>query len=75
MRDFENFCAFLQLIIPSLPGYGFSEPASVPGLGPAQVAQLFDTLMARLSHDKYYVQGGDWGSQIGSNIATMFPER
>ncbi|CAG9792547.1 unnamed protein product [Diatraea saccharalis] len=67
-RDFV-----LELIIPSLPGYGHSEGAVKPGMGPLEIAVIFRNLMQRLRFQKYYVQGGDWGSLIAANIATLFP--
>ncbi|VVC95789.1 unnamed protein product [Leptidea sinapis] len=63
-----------ELIIPSLPGYGFSDAPVRPGLGPAKIAVVFKNLMARLGFTKYYVQGGDWGSIVVAAMATMFPE-
>lgn len=69
----KNNIAF-EVIAPSLPGYGFSEGAYKQGLGPLKVAVIFRNLMMRLGFEKFYVQGGDWGSMIGANIATMFPE-
>ncbi|XP_031835128.1 juvenile hormone epoxide hydrolase 1 [Nomia melanderi] len=64
-----------ELIAPSLPGYGFSEGAVRPGMATAQMAVVFKNLMQRLGFDKFYVQGGDWGSLIASNIAALFPEK
>jgi len=49
-------------VIPSIPGYGFSEAAHRPGFGAIEAAQLFQTLMKRLKFNEYYTQGGDWGS-------------
>nr|CAD7571340.1 unnamed protein product [Timema californicum] len=63
-----------QVVVPSLPGYGFSEGASKPGLGTAQMAVVFKDLMARLGFDKFYLQGGDWGAIIGSNMATLYQD-
>jgi len=63
-----------EVIIPSLPGYGFSQGAAKPGLGTAQMAVIFKNLMKRLGFDKYYIQGGDWGSAIVSNMATLYPD-
>ncbi|XP_068624269.1 juvenile hormone epoxide hydrolase-like [Battus philenor] len=68
-RDFA-----VELIIPSLPGYGFSSAAVRPGLGPDKMAVVLRNLMNRLGFKKYYVQGGDWGALITSNIATFFPQ-
>ncbi|CAH0556944.1 unnamed protein product [Brassicogethes aeneus] len=64
-----------ELIIPSLPGYGFSEAAVKPGLGAAQMAQLFKNFMDRLGFQKYYIQGGDWGAIIVQHMAQLFPEK
>ncbi|RVE45004.1 hypothetical protein evm_010322 [Chilo suppressalis] len=68
-RDFV-----LELIIPSLPGYGHSEASVRPGLNPLSIAVIFRNLMQRLGFQKYYIQGGDWGSLITSNMATLFPK-
>ncbi|KAK7865184.1 hypothetical protein R5R35_012042 [Gryllus longicercus] len=63
-----------EVVAPSLPGFGFSEGAAKPGLGPAQMGVLFRALMERLGHKEFYVQGGDWGHVIGSAMATLFPK-
>ena len=68
----KNFV--FEVIAPSLPGYGFSQAAAKPGLGASKVAVVFKNLMKRLGYEKYYVQGGDWGSSIGSSMALFFPE-
>ncbi|XP_049881304.1 juvenile hormone epoxide hydrolase-like [Pectinophora gossypiella] len=68
----RNFA--LELIIPSLPGYGFSDAAVRPGLGAAEMAVVLRNLMHRLGYKQFYVQGGDWGSMIGSHMATLFPK-
>ncbi len=64
-----------EVIAPSLPGYGFSEAATLPGLNTLQMGLIMKKLMNRLRFDKFYVQGGDWGSVIGSNMATVYPDR
>lgn len=64
----------LTLVIPSLPGYGFSGPTSQPGWGPRRIADSFATVMDRLGYDRYGVQGGDWGSIIVCNLADLHPE-
>jgi len=53
-----------HLVIPSLPGFGFSEPPSKPGVGVERIAAMWDTLMMRLGYDRYVAQGGDWGSLV-----------
>ena len=63
-----------DLIIPSLPGFGFSgKPEGL--LGARTTARLFDTLMReRLGYDRYLVQGGDWGAAVGAWLALDFAE-
>lgn len=63
-----------EVIVPSLPGYGFSDAAVRPGLSLPYVADIFRILMKRLGHDKFYIQGGDWGAAIASAMVTLFPE-
>ncbi|GBP32297.1 Juvenile hormone epoxide hydrolase [Eumeta japonica] len=71
-RPGRNFV--FEVVVPSLPGYGFSDAAVRPGLATPQIAVIMRNLMRRLGHKKFYVQGGDWGSVIVSNMATLFPE-
>lgn len=55
-----------SVVIPSLPGYGFSSKPKT-AIGPRSIAQLFDRLMTDvLGYDNYIAQGGDWGSAISS---------
>ncbi|XP_023160354.1 juvenile hormone epoxide hydrolase 1 [Drosophila hydei] len=63
-----------NVIVPSLPGYGWSQGTSRPGLGPAQMAVMLRNLMLRLGYNKFFIQGGDWGSILGSHIATLYPQ-
>ncbi|XP_047109732.1 juvenile hormone epoxide hydrolase 1-like [Schistocerca piceifrons] len=72
-REGQDFV--FEVVAPSLPGYGFSQGAQKPGLGAAQVAVVMKDLMERLGFTKFYVQGGDWGSVIGTHMATLYPER
>jgi pimeloyl-ACP methyl ester carboxylesterase len=53
-----------HLVIPSLPGYGFSGKPSTAGWGPERIARSWTVLMKRLGHTKYVAQGGDWGALI-----------
>ncbi|XP_050419781.1 juvenile hormone epoxide hydrolase 1-like [Adelges cooleyi] len=71
----DGFDFVFQVIAPSLPGFGFSDPAVRPGMGPAQIGQIFVELMDRLGHKKFYVQGGDWGAVIVEAMAKLFPDR
>jgi len=52
-----------HLVLPSLPGYGFSAKPSAPGTGVERIAAMWDELMGRLGYDSYVAQGGDWGSR------------
>lgn len=70
----ENDFVF-EVIVPSLPGFGFSDGAVKPGLGYVQTAVIMKNLMLRLGHEKFYTQGGDWGSFIVTAMATMFPNQ
>ena len=53
-----------HLVIPSLPGYGFSGKPSTVGWGPERIARTWTELMRRLGYTKYVAQGGDWGALI-----------
>lgn len=63
-----------EVVAPSLVGYGWSEGAAKKDFGTAEMAVVFRNLMLRIGHKKFLIQGGDWGSAIGSNIATLFPQ-
>ena len=63
-----------HVVAPSLPGYGFSEPPRAPGWDIRRVAQAFVELMQRLGYTRYGAQGGDWGAQIATRLATLDPE-
>jgi pimeloyl-ACP methyl ester carboxylesterase len=64
-----------DVVVPSLPGYGFSGPTEVRGIGPARIAQLLHGLMTReLGYQRFGAQGGDWGSIITTSMARLFPE-
>ena len=57
-----------HLVVPSLPGYGFSGKPTETGWGVAKVAAVWDVLMTRLGYDRYVAQGGDWGSAVTSFV-------
>jgi pimeloyl-ACP methyl ester carboxylesterase len=63
-----------HLVVPSLPGYGFSEPTRSPGWDTRRSARAFMELMARLGYSRYGAQGGDWGAQIATRIGALDPE-
>ena len=62
-----------DVVIPSLPGYGFSGKPKAPGWGPDHIAQAWGQLMTRLGYSHYVAQGGDWGSAISSEMARQAP--
>jgi microsomal epoxide hydrolase len=64
-----------DLVIPSLPGYGFSGPTTERGWHPRRIAAAFNELMRRLGLPRYGVQGGDWGSMVAANMADLAPDR
>lgn len=69
-------CDFVfEIIAPSLPGYGFSDAATIPGLNAAQMGLIMKKLMNRLGFKRFYVQGGDWGALIGSQMSTLYSDR
>jgi len=55
----KNSPAF-DVIIPSLPGFGYSGPTTTRGWGPQRMAKALVVLMDRLGYSKYGIQGGDW---------------
>src|ERR1700733_8189295 len=63
-----------HLIIPSLPGYGFSGKPQSPGWNPPRVARAWATLMQRLGYTHYVAQGGDWGNAVTEDMALQQPQ-
>jgi pimeloyl-ACP methyl ester carboxylesterase len=63
-----------DVVIPSIPGYGFSGRPSTIGWDPAHIAQAWAVLMKRLGYNKYVAQGGDWGAVVVDVMATQKPE-
>jgi len=62
-----------DVVIPSLPGYGFSAKPTAPGWNPVSIAKAWATLMQRLGYTKYVAQGGDWGNAISEVMALQQP--
>jgi pimeloyl-ACP methyl ester carboxylesterase len=58
-----------HLVIPSLPGYGFSARPSTTGWGPDHIARAWVVLMKRIGYTQFVAQGGDWGSPISNQMA------
>jgi pimeloyl-ACP methyl ester carboxylesterase len=62
-----------HLVIPSLPGYGFSGKPTEPGWNPARIAKAWATLVQRLGYKQYVAQGGDWGNAVTEFMAVQQP--
>src|SRR5262245_22185978 len=62
-----------DVVIPSLPGYGFSGKPTAPGWYPVHIARAWATLMQRLGYTRYVAQGGDWGNAVSENMAVQQP--
>jgi pimeloyl-ACP methyl ester carboxylesterase len=62
-----------HLVIPSMPGYGFSGKPNATGWGPARIAGAWSTLMQRLGYSHFVAQGGDWGGLITEVLAVQAP--
>jgi pimeloyl-ACP methyl ester carboxylesterase len=62
-----------HVIVPSLPGYGFSARPSEPGVNTFRTADLWVTLMRQLGYDRFVAQGGDIGANVSSVIAWKHP--
>ena len=63
-----------HLVIPALPGFGFSEKPSKTGWSVDKIARAWSELMLRLGYTKYLAQGGDWGAAITASIGAQDPE-
>ena len=62
-----------DLVIPSLPGYGFSGKPTTTGWDPARMARAWVVLMKRLGYTRFVAQGGDWGAMVTEVMATQAP--
>ena len=62
-----------HLVIPSMPGYGFSGKPTSTGWGPERMARAWDVLMKRLGYDRYVAQGGDWGAFVVDQMGLQAP--
>jgi pimeloyl-ACP methyl ester carboxylesterase len=58
-----------DVVMPSLPGFAFSDKPREPGFDPARIATIEAKLMARLGYGRYGAQGGDWGSIVSTQVA------
>ena len=63
-----------HMVVPSIPGFGFSGPTRERGWNVNRVARAWDELMRRLGYPRYGAQGGDWGSSISRELGVLVPE-
>lgn len=62
-----------HLVIPSLPGYGWSDKPTAAGIGVERIGELWDGLMHGLGYGEYVVQGGDWGGIVATTMGVQAP--
>jgi pimeloyl-ACP methyl ester carboxylesterase len=62
-----------DVVIPSMPGYGFSQRPRSTGWDPDRIARAWAELMGRLGYERYVSQGGDWGSLVADAMARQAP--
>jgi pimeloyl-ACP methyl ester carboxylesterase len=62
-----------HLVVPALPGYGFSGKPTQPGTGLERIGEAWDELMVGLGYPRYYAQGGDWGGLLTTSMASKPP--
>jgi pimeloyl-ACP methyl ester carboxylesterase len=63
-----------HLVIPSMPGYGFSARPTFTGWDPGRIAKAWNTLMKRLGYSQFLAAGGDWGASITQLMAVQAPQ-
>ncbi|NUT47912.1 MAG: epoxide hydrolase [Saccharothrix sp.] len=64
-----------HVVVPSLPGFGFSTPLAGPGMGVTRMAGVLAALMARLGYERYGVQGYDTGAWVAPELGRQAPDR
>lgn len=63
-----------HVVIPSMPGYGFSERPTATGWDCVRIGRAWDVLMQRLGYDRYVAQGGDWGAMVVDEMGVQAPK-
>lgn len=64
-----------HVVVPSLPGYGWSDKPTAPGWGIERIARAWDELMVALGYERYGAQGGDWGAMVTTSIGQQCADR
>jgi pimeloyl-ACP methyl ester carboxylesterase len=67
--------AGFDVVVPSLPGYGFSGKPTGPGWDIHRIARAWAELMTALGYDRFIAQGSDWGTSVSTSLALQAPER
>ena len=75
LRVIEPLSDDFNVVIPSLPGYGFSDKPAAPGWGIERIADAWAELMARLGYDRYGALGSDWGTSVSSLLGQRHRDR
>lgn len=75
LTDPEDPADAFDVVIPSLPGFGFSSPLTSRGWTTRRIAETWVELMSRLGYDRFAVQGGDLGAAVSPEVARVAPER
>lgn len=63
-----------DVVVPSLPGFGWSQATQKQGLGVTGIAVIMRNLMLKLGYKRFYIHGEDIGSEVGSALATLYPD-
>ncbi|MBO3748463.1 alpha/beta fold hydrolase [Streptosporangiaceae bacterium NEAU-GS5] len=74
LTDPEDPADAFHVVIPSMPGYGFSGPTTEEGWELGRIARAWAELMAGLGYERYGAQGGDWGSGVSRELGVIAPE-
>jgi pimeloyl-ACP methyl ester carboxylesterase len=64
-----------DVVVPSLPGYGFSSRPQRTGMNAFAIAALWARLMSGLGYERFAAQGGDWGASVSTGLGFLYPER
>lgn len=76
--EFERLLPLIDerydVVIPSMPGYGFSTYRARNTINLSTIGDIYHVLMSKLGYDRYFVQGGDWGAHVASWMAYHYPD-
>jgi pimeloyl-ACP methyl ester carboxylesterase len=74
LTDPEDPADAFHVVVPSLPGYGWSDKPTATGWNVPHIALAWDQLMAHLGYDRYGAQGGDWGAMVTTSLGQQVPD-